>query len=570
MRRPGEDATEAETVADRPQTPAGTTELALTTDTLDSDARRLILGSEGDSRSTVASPLEAIRAEEAQQARVIIRLGRVFGLGLLAACPLFPDNRWLIIVFACALVLTIAVGIWLEREFRDPERYSEEKMIYMIIPLWVTLYAAILYFGVHSATTIFAVLAVYFFCRRKSLAWGLAMYLAGAITHAALWAIVVFDVIPDPGIVQSTIKSMPMEAFGQAAVQTGYLGAFLLGRSSHQATMESFEKLQRATQLAAQREALLHEARQDLDQALQLGGAGRYSGHIFGSYTMGAVIGRGGMGEVYEATHVDTGEVAAAKLLHARALDDPRQVSRFLREVRAVSGLSSRHVTRVIEACDPTDEIPYFVMERLRGSDLAELLRTTRLLDAAGLDELLRQVGSLLDEVREQGIVHRDLKPRNLFLADQPAGEPIWKVLDFGVATLSESSGTLTQGHVVGTPAYMAPEQARGATVDHRADLYALAAIAYRWLTGRPVFSGREIPGLLYQVVHTMPTRPSKLADLHAHVDAALAVGLAKVASDRYDRAAQLADALQAALRGELDPKLLARGDALQRAKPWS
>ena len=555
-----------ETVAERPPAVA-TLATAGGTDTLGDDERPR---SGGDSRSTVATPLETMRAEEAQQARVIIRLGRVFGLALLAGTPLFPDNRWLITVFAVALALAILVGIWVEREFKDPERYSEEKMMFVILPVWGAVYAAILYWGVNSAITVFAVLGVYFFCRRQNLAWALAMTLFAMVTHAALWAVVAFDVLPDPGIVKSTSSSLAYEVFGHLFIQAGYVGALLLGRSSHNATLASFEKLQRAHQLVSQREALLFEARQDLDQALQLGAAGRYSGRTFGTYKMGVVIGRGGMGEVYEAIHSDTGAIAAAKLLHVRALEDPKQVARFLREVRAVSGLNSPHVARVIEACDPTDAIPYFVMERLNGSDLAELLRTTRLLEPAGLDTLLRQVGALLDQVRKQGIVHRDLKPRNLFLADQPAGEAVWKVLDFGVATLSESTGTLTQGHVVGTPAYMAPEQARGDAVDHRADLYALAAIAYRWLTGRPAFSGREVPGLLYQVVHTMPTRPSKLAELHPQVDAALAIGLAKHATDRFDRASELADALHAALRGGLDPRLLARGTAVQDNTPWA
>jgi serine/threonine-protein kinase len=162
-------------------------------------------------------------------------------------------------------------------------------------------------------------------------------------------------------------------------------------------------------------------------------------------------------------------------------------------------------------------------------------------------------------------VVHRDLKPHNVFLCD----DGTWKVLDFGVAALDDHSGTLTQGKVVGTPAYMAPEQARGEKVDHRADLYALAAIAYRWLTGRPVCGGKDLHAALYQTVHVMPQMPSTLAELPEDVDAALALGLAKDPNKRWTAIGELRDALAAALRGELDPRIRRRAADLLAAHPW-
>jgi len=146
---------------------------------------------------------------------------------------------------------------------------------------------------------------------------------------------------------------------------------------------------------------------------------------------------------------------------------------------------------------------------------------------------------------------------------------PMWKILDFGVSKLGEGSGTLTQGNVVGTPAYMAPEQARGATVDYRADLYALAAIAYRCLTGRPPFSGKDVPTMLYNVVYDMPPRPSDFAEMYPDVDFALAVGFAKRAEDRYGSAAELVDAMRQAFRGELGIETKQRGIALLSTHPW-
>jgi len=157
-----------------------------------------------------------------------------------------------------------------------------------------------------------------------------------------------------------------------------------------------------------------------------------------------------------------------------------------------------------------------------------------------------------------------------LFLADLESGESVWKVLDFGVATLAEHSGTLTQGNVVGTPTYMAPEQACGLTADHRADVYAIAAIAYRWLTGRPAFYGKDIPSILYRVVHTMPRRPSTFGAHLAPFDAVLAIGLAKSPGDRFDQVSELADVIDAAIAAELDHELLRRADLLVANHPWS
>src|SRR5688572_4426919 len=154
---------------------------------------------------------------------------------------------------------------------------------------------------------------------------------------------------------------------------------------------------------------------------------------------------------------------------------------------------------------------------------------------------MVTQVAGVLEEARANDIVHRDLKPQNLFwtrleaVADPDAGDPgdgdpddhIWKVLDFGVSKLGIDAGTLTRGHVIGTPGYMAPEQARGIAVDHRADIFALAAISYRALTGRPAFSGDEYPKIMFDIVYRQPTRPGEHAPLPVDVDLALAIGLA-------------------------------------------
>jgi len=181
------------------------------------------------------------------------------------------------------------------------------------------------------------------------------------------------------------------------------------------------------------------------------------------------------------------------------------------------------------------------------------------------LAELIRHVGAGLDAAWAAGIIHRDIKPQNLF------HDRTWKILDFGVATLiDESSGTLTQGAIIGTPSYMAPEQAQGKRLDGRADLYALAAVAYRCATGRHPFSGADTPALLYAVVHKMPARPGESAELPGDVDRWFALALAKLPGDRFATGAELSAAFDAAMTDALDPRLRKRADALLRRLAWA
>jgi serine/threonine-protein kinase len=135
---------------------------------------------------------------------------------------------------------------------------------------------------------------------------------------------------------------------------------------------------------------------------------------------------------------------------------------------------------------------------------------------------------------------------------------------------MAANTETLTAGHVVGTPAYMAPEQARGGKVDHRADLYALAAVCYRALTGHSLFSSGEIADTLYKVVHTSPRRPGSLGTFPRDVDFALAIGLAKDPADRFTTATELADAIAAAVAERLPEPLRERGRKLEASGAWA
>ena len=529
--------------------------------------RRLARGSPGDdAQMSHRFAVAALREEEVESARTMIRVGRLIGIVALIPLPFLHGSLVFRLAVLASVGFAIVVGFLIDHRLRARDVDVDRVVLQLVIAVSPGIFMGTLYFGVFSAVQLFPALALYFFSRREQLRISLAMFLVNAASQAIAAALFISGVVADPGLVHPDLPAWQL-AIGHCILQIGFLGAFLLGRGSYRASRDAIAKMQNAMRLVAQREAQLVEAREDLDRALQIDSPGRFTDQVLGEYRLGHVIGRGGMGEVYEAWHTTSGEVAAVKLLAQRELGNPSSVERFLREVRAARTLTSPHVVRVLAACDERDPVPYFVMERLHGQDLAHHLRGGKL-EPHGLEGLLTQVGAAVEEAWAQGIVHRDLKPQNLFLADA-APRPIWKVLDFGVAALDDHSGTLTQGKVVGTPAYMAPEQARGERVDHRADVYALAAIAYRWLTGRPVVSGRDLHTALYQTVHVMPERPSALVELPPDLDAVLAIGLVKDPEKRWSSVSELRVALAAALAGNLEPTLRTRGEELVAAHPW-
>ena len=251
------------------------------------------------------------------------------------------------------------------------------------------------------------------------------------------------------------------------------------------------------------------------------------------------------MGEVYEALDQD-GNQAAVKLLSAGADEKQALVERFHRELQIAVTLKSTHIVRVLGISPPTAEVPYLAMERLHGVDLAALLRERTRLPFLELVFMLDQVARGLEVARFAGVVHRDLKPQNLFLHENTA----WKILDFGVAHVVGRSGTLTGDFIIGTPQYMAPEQASGREVTHLADVYALGAITYRCLTGRTPFVGRDLAALAYQVVHAPPVRPSALGRVSENLEDILAVAMAKDPRRRFQSALEFVQQLFAARDG--------------------
>ena len=511
--------------------------------------------------TTIASPLDALERDEILRTRwfCLIALGMVIGGGV--SSLFVPGDPTASNMLVGAVVLASAGIAFLYRRTADPLRFRHPStMVGFFLPT-LAVAAAIPYFGAFSPAPVLVVLAVYFTGLGSSLRLAIAVWVVCAVSQAATAGLIIGGVTRDTGLVQGASLPVRTQVMIQLLVQMVMAGTFILARLSRRSALLAVGELERAIRVASQREALLLEARQELDRALR-SGRGRFSDQVIAGYELGDVIGRGAMGEVYAATDPRSGGAVAVKLLSSASLSNPQHVQRFFRELTTAAGLSSPNVVRVIEIGERP--VPFLVMERLEGKSLAELLRRRRTLPLDQLVELVRHVGTGL-AAAAAGVIHRDIKPQNLF-----SHHGVWKILDFGVSRLAEQGETLTSGQIVGTPAYMAPEQARGATVDHRTDLYALAAVAYRAHTGQPPFAARELADTLYRVVHTAPRRPSALVATSADLELVLAIGLAKQADQRFATAAELVDAFTQAGAGALAEPLRERGRRLVAANAWA
>jgi eukaryotic-like serine/threonine-protein kinase len=269
-----------------------------------------------------------------------------------------------------------------------------------------------------------------------------------------------------------------------------------------------------------------------------------------GRYRIGKQLGKGGMGTVYSARHVDLGRDIALKVIARRHARDERVIARFRREARAAAQARHPNIVDVIDLGE-ADGRWYLAMELLDGIDLAQAIALKRVYEPAELPSVLDPVLAALDSAHAIGLVHRDLKPENIFLARTTGDDAHVKVLDFGVVKVIDEGAEkhLTRtGTVVGTPEYMAPEQAQGGVVDARADLYAIGCVAYNMLTGRPPFSDASILAVLAAHVCNEPVPPSQLRPAlpaSRKVDAFIEKALAKRADDRFQTAAEMRAALK-------------------------
>jgi serine/threonine-protein kinase len=270
-----------------------------------------------------------------------------------------------------------------------------------------------------------------------------------------------------------------------------------------------------------------------------------------GLYHVERLIGVGGMGRVYQATHVHLGKAYAVKVLSEGRAKQPDATERFLREAKAATRIEHDHIVKVVNFDSDDAHRLFIVMELLEGENLADRIDRGALpIDEA--IEIARQTGDALQAAHEAGIVHRDLKPENIFITQKDSRDFV-KVLDFGISKIKNPDHgdpklTATD-QIVGTPLYISPELARGmATVDHRTDIYALGVIMYEMITGSPPFTGQNHFQLLYKHGNEAPDPPSqrsKKANIPPHVESAVLRALEKEPADRFESMNDFCGALE-------------------------
>ena len=282
-------------------------------------------------------------------------------------------------------------------------------------------------------------------------------------------------------------------------------------------------------------------------------------GRVVSHYRIIERLGEGGMGVVYAAEDTHLGRRVAVKVLSAETSDTHHFKARFLREARSASALSHPHIAMIYDYGETEEGFPFIVMELVRGRSLSDILDESELTLERAV-EIISDVAEALGEAHAAGIVHRDIKPANVMIS----GRGQVKVLDFGIAKQLNAepvrgadleARTLLamrtqRGVVLGTPLYLSPEQARGAAVDARSDLFALGAVLYECVAGRPAFAqaGEGPVEIAANVIHLDPPPPSAL---NPHVtpglEQVILKALAKRPEERYQSASELAAALRAA-----------------------
>ena len=267
---------------------------------------------------------------------------------------------------------------------------------------------------------------------------------------------------------------------------------------------------------------------------------------LAGKYRIERVLGRGGMGVVVAARHMQLDEQVALKFLLPEALANQDAVRRFEREARAAVKIKSEHVARVTDVGTLESGSPFMVMEYLSGNDLGDYLSQKGPLGAEEAVESVLQACEAIAEAHSMGIIHRDLKPANLFRIVRADGTPSIKVLDFGISKVQGDHAMTHTSSMMGSPQYMSPEQMTAAkTVDARADIWAMGVILLELLTGKTPFDGDTIPELCVAILHSEPPplsrfRPELPIDLGLVIDRALQ----KSRDDRFPNVAEFATAL--------------------------
>jgi serine/threonine protein kinase len=276
-----------------------------------------------------------------------------------------------------------------------------------------------------------------------------------------------------------------------------------------------------------------------------------------GTYQILHQLGAGGMGRVYAASHARLPGLFAVKALHKEFAKNENAVLRFRGEAEIMAGLRHPHIVQVFDFDVDEGGTPYLVMEFIEGRNLGERLRSGENMPPSRVVAIVSQIASALDAAHRRGVVHRDLKPENIMLISELGQDDFIKVVDFGISKAVGNSRLTSESTILGTPQFMAPEQAQGRhdEVDHRTDQFALAAMTYTLLSGVEPFRGQSPVTVLYQVVHEEAAPVAKRVDWPCSaVDAVLRKAMSKDIGDRYSSILEFSSALEAALQEDLRP----------------
>lgn len=275
-----------------------------------------------------------------------------------------------------------------------------------------------------------------------------------------------------------------------------------------------------------------------------------------GRYRLDSLIGVGGMGDVYRATHVHIDNEFAVKLLKPEFVADQTAIKRFRLEAKAAGRIQHPNAVRVTDFGVTPEKIVYLVMELVQGISLRQLIRSEKKIDVLRTINIVRQVCGAVEAAHRSGVIHRDLKPDNIIIELHQNTERV-KVLDFGIAKLREakSDNFLTQaGTIIGTPQYMSPEQCQGLQLDPRSDIYSIGIILYEMLTGTVPFDGESTLQVVYNQLHQFPKPILEMSPNISELLAAVIMrALEKEPGDRQSSALELSEELKQAVRKEAE-----------------
>ena len=291
----------------------------------------------------------------------------------------------------------------------------------------------------------------------------------------------------------------------------------------------------------------------------------------FGPYRLEELIGRGGMGEVFRATDTARKRVVALKRLPASLAADPSYQRRFRSESEIAAQLRSAHVIPIHDYGEINGQL-YIDMRLVNGEDVTDRLDRRGPMSPHAAVDVIRQTASALDAAHAMNLIHRDVKPSNILLSPEDGrdGHDFVYLVDFGIARAADRVGELTgTGGVMGTPDYMAPERFEGSPISHAVDVYALACVLHKLLTGGAPFRAESLAALMYAHLTATPPRASLMRPgIPAHLDWVIARGLAKDPRERFATAGELAAAAHAALSSTARPRCRHRRRRRPRHRP--